>query len=159
MLDKIRKTMYFYPWWSTPQTHQKLSEYVCEESTEIVWKRVNHLEEDCMLKTLKKLLKKDFLRIHGLCHWALCCVDAGGATKMLFGSGTRLTVETSEFWHEPPCFWWILVFLSVGLLIDIVWSKKISEYFVVLECFCWRKAPIGEKPETVEALVCLSMLM
>lgn len=32
-----------------------------------------------------------------LCYGAPCCVNQGGVTKMIFGHGTRLTVEPSEY--------------------------------------------------------------
>lgn len=31
-----------------------------------------------------------------LCHDASCCVNSGGAGKVVFGSGARLTVEPSK---------------------------------------------------------------
>ena len=35
----------------------------------------------------------------GSCNGASCCVTATSQYKLYFGSGTRLTVETSKFWH------------------------------------------------------------
>lgn len=32
-----------------------------------------------------------------LCCGASCCVNAGTATKIIFGDGTRLTVEPSKY--------------------------------------------------------------
>ena len=36
------------------------------------------------------------LSLLNYCDGASCCVNAGAGTKMIFGSGTRLTVEHSE---------------------------------------------------------------
>lgn len=38
-----------------------------------------------------------------LCRGASCCVNAGGNTKLIFGEGTRLTIETKE--EYKPSFY------------------------------------------------------
>nr|XP_029137982.1 uncharacterized protein LOC114921745 isoform X3 [Labrus bergylta] len=53
-----------------------------------------------MLNFCKRSLVQIVGRLVGLCHAASCCVNAGGGTKLFFGSGTSLKIETREK-HEP----------------------------------------------------------